>query len=686
MEFLSDLFDLKLTNGNFSYLSEHIGQCNAAFVASFIRDASMKYGVTIDAGFDLSKIFNDLPQAMDFYRTAEKRNSAILANTITTMKERGQNVAALITGGYHSQGITELLRQNRTSYIVILPKFDVSKGERPYVAILTNKAAPYERLLKSGQYFIAASAYLAGISQLNQNVDNRILAGENLKEVLNSPEFKELKARLADSLIASLLQSVTGAADVNTAVLSFKKRQQVNPSGAGREMKAVVEQYLRDYKMLLEIEGAEFREARVKPLTSEILKELVRDVVLDYAGLDILQEEPVEAKGPGAKEIPAAVAERIQDLSARIGVLEETDRQKKIDAVVVTVKDRIEQEGLDRDKILAEIELEIPRKGLKSLGAAEQQAIADRIIAGLAPQAAVAEKPVVIEAPVAPVTEIAVTSAPITEVPPVPTILSTPVMLDESGMKLALELALSIKEQLNIIEEAMKGVPSEAKNLTPDTTEKLQRIMDAGYKIAELIDQKSQDTTLSPDQRALIVTISRGGRVSPYDLKNGITPLVSGADLILALGKLDKETRKLLERSLERCKGVVSYMAKISRDSGEVFTITTPSGEFRVVQLRDWQKDPPQTEDEWAAKLTIDGLSQADIGIRLKEIAAKPEQAEKISGDLLSGLHKKIDSNTGFIKMALLFALSLYMLILSAIPLMAAPARIPYVAPQIEKI
>ncbi|MFH1876234.1 MAG: DEAD/DEAH box helicase, partial [Candidatus Omnitrophota bacterium] len=39
-----------------------------------------------------------------------------------------------------------------------------------------------------------------------------------------------------------------------------------------------------------------------------------------------------------------------------------------------------------------------------------------------------------------------------------------------------------------------------------------------------------------------------------------------------------------------------------------------------------------------------------------------------------------------FIKTLLLFVLSLYMLILSAIPLMAAPARIPYVAPQIEKI
>ncbi|MDD3906313.1 MAG: HEAT repeat domain-containing protein [Candidatus Omnitrophica bacterium] len=76
------------------------------------------------------------------------------------MNKEGQTVAALITGGYHTKGISELLKQKETSYLVILPKFDASKPERPYVAILTNKKDNYEELLESGKYQLLTDNYL----------------------------------------------------------------------------------------------------------------------------------------------------------------------------------------------------------------------------------------------------------------------------------------------------------------------------------------------------------------------------------------------------------------------------------------------------------------------------------------------------------------------------------------------
>ncbi|MFA6143076.1 MAG: hypothetical protein WC738_07285, partial [Candidatus Omnitrophota bacterium] len=90
-----------------------------------------------------------LDTAMDFYRTAEARNQAILRNTIKRMDAEGTEVAALITGGYHTKGISDLLKQKQTSYLVILPKFDSSKGTRPYVAILTNRNDNHHERVKS---------------------------------------------------------------------------------------------------------------------------------------------------------------------------------------------------------------------------------------------------------------------------------------------------------------------------------------------------------------------------------------------------------------------------------------------------------------------------------------------------------------------------------------------------------
>ncbi|MBI5124511.1 MAG: hypothetical protein HZA72_03740, partial [Candidatus Omnitrophica bacterium] len=181
VSFIKDLFEIKLTNGDVEYLAERIGlkglspkgtvpNVSAETLAAFFKDTSLKYNIVLDGDYDLGRIFENIPTALKFYRTAEERNSAIFSNTIKRMNEEGQNVAALITGGYHTKGLTEILRQKETSYLVILPKFDVSKGERPYVAILTNKKEPYEGLLKSGQYYLATTAYFAADSAMPEAV------------------------------------------------------------------------------------------------------------------------------------------------------------------------------------------------------------------------------------------------------------------------------------------------------------------------------------------------------------------------------------------------------------------------------------------------------------------------------------------------------------------------------------
>ncbi|MDD3906112.1 MAG: hypothetical protein PHS46_06265, partial [Candidatus Omnitrophica bacterium] len=170
--FIKDIFDLKLTNSDFEYLAKSLKTWNADTIAQFIEETGNRVGYTSgnrvgnlrgctgDDGYDLDNIFSNLPIAIQFYNTAERRNNVILNNTISRMNKEGQTVAALITGGYHTKGISELLKQKETSYLVILPKFDASKPERPYVAILTNKKDNYEELLESGKYQLLTDNYL----------------------------------------------------------------------------------------------------------------------------------------------------------------------------------------------------------------------------------------------------------------------------------------------------------------------------------------------------------------------------------------------------------------------------------------------------------------------------------------------------------------------------------------------
>ena len=159
-QLLNQLYCMELTNGEFSYVADNYNELSAVRWATTIRDYCQKYEVPIAGGYDLSGIIEGVDGAVSFYRDAEARNNAMLANTIRDMRKDGKNVAALITGGFHTDGLTGIMQKQGLSYLVVVPKFESGK-ERPYVAILTNKKKAYEKLLDAGKYQLAVSAYFA---------------------------------------------------------------------------------------------------------------------------------------------------------------------------------------------------------------------------------------------------------------------------------------------------------------------------------------------------------------------------------------------------------------------------------------------------------------------------------------------------------------------------------------------
>jgi hypothetical protein len=149
-EVIRDLFDVKLSSAGLAFYKAHGAEFNESDFRKFLDEQGSRYGVTAAAAADLEGIFKALPDAMRFYETAEKRNQALLANTIKKMKENGQSVGCLVTGGFHSRGITELLKEKQLSYVVILPRFDKDKT-RPYLTLITNTQDSYRDYAESEQ-------------------------------------------------------------------------------------------------------------------------------------------------------------------------------------------------------------------------------------------------------------------------------------------------------------------------------------------------------------------------------------------------------------------------------------------------------------------------------------------------------------------------------------------------------
>ncbi|MGB3113099.1 MAG: WbqC family protein, partial [Candidatus Omnitrophota bacterium] len=159
-DILRKLFSIELANGDVEYLIKNRKDIQAEPFAAFIRDSYRKHGLVLEGDYDLTYIMENIDEAVEFYNIAKRRDEAMLKNTIARMKDEGQNVAALITGGFHTEGLVDLMKSKGLSYLVVVPKYENEK-ERPYVAILTGKTQGYEELVKQGKYELAVRQYYA---------------------------------------------------------------------------------------------------------------------------------------------------------------------------------------------------------------------------------------------------------------------------------------------------------------------------------------------------------------------------------------------------------------------------------------------------------------------------------------------------------------------------------------------
>ncbi|MDD4203200.1 MAG: DUF4064 domain-containing protein, partial [Candidatus Omnitrophica bacterium] len=156
---MKELFDAKLSAVTYRQLSMMLRNIKKEDFIFFIKDNYKKYNLQLPEDLDIASVFDAIPDAIAFYKIAEERNEAIFNNMINLMDKNGDNVAAVITGGFHTEGITEIFKEQDLSYLVVVPKFKEDDPERPYIAILTSKDGPYLGDMRTGDYIAVYSCF-----------------------------------------------------------------------------------------------------------------------------------------------------------------------------------------------------------------------------------------------------------------------------------------------------------------------------------------------------------------------------------------------------------------------------------------------------------------------------------------------------------------------------------------------
>jgi len=222
---LENMLDIAMSREDVDYYQQNKNDFRSEVFIDFIKNQSKKYNTSSNYDPNFALLDKYLPDLENFYRIADTRNDAIIENTLKRMDEKNLNVAALITGGYHTEGIAERLRARGISYIVIAPRITKEDKDNPYLKVLSGGARQFV-------------------------TDNISAADSNDAAPAVSPQPSSQQGRLATtSLLAKDKMASPAAADdftIAAAVISladvvFHSRQD-KPDMPAAEVKRRVEQ------------------------------------------------------------------------------------------------------------------------------------------------------------------------------------------------------------------------------------------------------------------------------------------------------------------------------------------------------------------------------------------------------------------------------------------------------------
>ncbi|MDD5439977.1 MAG: hypothetical protein PHS37_07310, partial [Candidatus Omnitrophica bacterium] len=175
---LLGLINIKLANKEYNYYKAHEKEFAIEYFMNFIKAKinTFQLPYTIEAPTMITA--ENLKKMQTFYEIAIIRDKALIDNTIKAMGDEKTDVAVLITGGFHTEGMRKLLEEKGIGYMVICPTI-TKDVESPYIQVLTNQRTPFEDLLVESATPTKKDSLLAPCL-----ISSRILEGRNEATVL----------------------------------------------------------------------------------------------------------------------------------------------------------------------------------------------------------------------------------------------------------------------------------------------------------------------------------------------------------------------------------------------------------------------------------------------------------------------------------------------------------------------
>jgi hypothetical protein len=162
---LKNIFGISLTKEDYEYYIDNEQSFNMANFVSFINKEAPLYKISARLESNITDIDRYREAISKFYEYAFKRDDVFIKNLKYGAR---QNIAVVVTGGFHTENLCESLKKENIAYISIMPTFRSYDGYVcPYFGLLAGNEAP---LLQKLQPIFASVSSIQIASMLSSAI------------------------------------------------------------------------------------------------------------------------------------------------------------------------------------------------------------------------------------------------------------------------------------------------------------------------------------------------------------------------------------------------------------------------------------------------------------------------------------------------------------------------------------
>jgi len=139
LDLLANLFQLRISPDDFAAYRDNRLRFSVKAFLPFLERKVTEHKLAVSVPEDAASIDPYTRTLDQFYAIAQKRDLAFIENSLKEMEKEGVHVAVLKTGGFHTPGLTHILKDKGISYIVIAPRITEAGNPDLYYSVLKEK-------------------------------------------------------------------------------------------------------------------------------------------------------------------------------------------------------------------------------------------------------------------------------------------------------------------------------------------------------------------------------------------------------------------------------------------------------------------------------------------------------------------------------------------------------------------